>query len=171
MKRQFLSVIAICFVLLFQISFAQGQAPNRQVGMGVTLGEIYTALGISYALSSQFHIGSWLGLQIGSVEGNSDVQVAFSPYGKYIFAQMARAAYIYTIGQFLISSQSFNTDFGSTSRTDAGLLFGLGAQAFVTNSISIFSQISPLQIFFGDVTAFYFGVAGIQLGFEIFFAR
>lgn len=142
--------------------------PDRRVGFGASVGEMFGGASVAYALTQQFHLGAWMGLEVGSIEGNSDVNIFFSPYGKYLFARVATAAVMYGIGQFFIGSVSRGV---VGSQTDAGIGFGLGLQSFLNSTVSLYVQSLLFRAHFGDVTAFYFGPGQFQIGVEFFLPR
>ncbi len=169
--RQWLAVMA-CLLLLAATAFAQN-LPDRQVGIGAAIGTDASGVTVAYALSRQFHLGALMGLEVGSQEGNSDVNIAFAPYGKYIFSRLAESVVLYGMGQFLIGSSSVGRGgINGGNWTDASIGLGLGLEALLAKAaVALYTQTLLFHAHFGDVTGFYFGPGQFRFGIEIFLPR
>ena len=115
-----------------------------------------------YALSSDLHIGSGIGLELA----DAGTSFSISPYGKYLFAPMGSVR-PYVMGQLAVQSLS-SENFATESSTNATFVAAVGAEYFVTKNFGIFATIPALILPFREGGSVSFGILSPTLGIELF---
>ena len=157
MKNLFLVLIA--FVMMSGAAMVSAQSPSGQVGVGASIGWHDIGGHVVYAIDPAFHVGTQFGLLIS--DGNT--QLTFAPYGKFLF-KGSKELKPFLIGQLFISSSSVS---GSST---TGLIFGGGAEYFITDRFGLFAQLAVLRIPFSPTgSKVSFGIATPAIGAEWFF--
>lgn len=157
MKKFFLVLIAA--VMMSGAATVSAQSPSEAFGLGASLGWYDAGGHVVYAITPAVHVGTQFGLLIS--DGNTNL--TFAPYGKFLFSG-SKELKPFVIGQFFISSSSVE---GSSS---TGLLFGGGAEYFITPHFGLFAQIAVLRLPFSPSgSKVSFGLATPSIGAEWFF--
>ncbi|MCS7000772.1 MAG: hypothetical protein RML15_04790 [Bacteroidota bacterium] len=142
---------------------ACAQNPNGQFGVGLTLG---TGAGaqLTYAINSNFHLGARLGFQSISVSGESQSQLLFGPFFRYLLSASGVTPYLY--GEFEYASVSS----GGASTSTTGLLLGGGVAYYWNASFGIRGEVHLLT--FGlDPSSTTFAITPARIGVDWFFGR
>ena len=157
MKKFFLVLVAA--VMMSGAATVSAQSPSEAFGLGASLGWYNAGGHLVYAITPAVHVGTQFGLLIS--DGNTEL--TFAPYGKFLF-KGTKELKPFVIGQFFISSSSVE---GSSS---TGLLFGGGAEYFITSNFGLFAQIAVLRLPFSPSgSKVSFGLATPAIGAEWFF--
>ncbi|MBS1537246.1 MAG: hypothetical protein JST20_05805 [Bacteroidetes bacterium] len=143
---------------------ALAQSPDRQMGLGVTVGSGSGAAHLVYAINPGFHIGTQLGINLASSkntsgESYSSNQIYFAPYAKLILAGM-KDMKPYFFGAFGINSGGGNTT--------TGLSVGAGGEYFASRNVGLYGQFSIINVGF-DPSYTNIGIVFPQVGIEWFF--
>lgn len=157
-----MSTIVKCFCVALFATFCVGtafaQSPDRQMGIGVTVGSVGGAAHMCYALSPAFHLGAQFGIDLASSGGTSSNSIYFAPYGKFILAG-TKDFKPYFFGAFAIQSGN-----GTTT----GLSLGAGGEYFATRNVGCYGQITVINVGF-DPSYSHIGIVHPQVGIEWFF--
>ena len=163
-------IIAMACTIAMSAGIATAQnSPSEQMGFGATLAIPTTEVSLSggqfqYALSSDLHIGSGIGLELA----DAGTSFSISPYGKYLFAPMGSVR-PYVIGQLAVQRISSENFAGNTeSATNTTLVAAVGAEYFVNKNLGIFVSIPALILPFRSGGAVSFGILSPTLGIELF---
>lgn len=123
--KKVVSISIVALVMAMGTTITSAQSPDRQFGVGVTVGGM-TGAQLQYAITPAVHVGAGIGLELR--DGNTFL--AFSPYGKFIFAG-SKEFKPFLIAIFSISSMTEGT-------TSTSLNFGGGAEYFITPNFGLF---------------------------------
>ncbi|MCX7930746.1 MAG: porin family protein [Chlorobi bacterium] len=159
--KTFMTSLAACMMLAAVGTFAQN--PNGQFGIGLTLGSGAGAQ-LTYAINSNFHIGARLGFQSTSVSGESQSQLLFGPFFRYLLSTGGVTPYLY--GEFEYSSVSS----GGASESTTGLLLGGGVAYYWNASFGIRGEIHLLSLGL-DPSSTTFAITPARIGVDWFFGR
>lgn len=163
-------IIAMACTIAMSVGIATAQSgPSEQMGFGATLAVPTTEVSLSggqfqYALNSDLHIGSGIGLEMA----DAGTFFSISPYGKYMFSAMSGIR-PYVMGQLAVQRISSENFAGNTeSSTNTTLVAAVGAEYFVTKNFGIFATVPALILPFRSGGAVSFGILSPTLGIEMF---
>ncbi len=148
------AALVVAAAMTFQT--ASAQSPSQSFGIGVNT---YGSAELCYAISPAIHIGTTLGIDLHSSNGNSSNSIIFGPYGRFIL-KGTKEFKPYLFGQFGIASG------GGTTST--GLNLGAGGFYFPTSTVALFGQVSVVSVGF-DPSVTDIGVHSAGAGILWFF--
>jgi hypothetical protein len=179
MKKFFPVLVAI--ILAGSAGIASAQSPNEQIGVGIIVGDQYSGVQGSYAISPAIHLGVNLAFAAvtnsttvdGTTTSSSSTQVLFGAYGKFLF-KGTKEFKPYAHGNLIYGSTSQDMGNGvSESVSGLSLWAGVGAEYFITSNFGAFAQIRildlPLTRTDGAAKTTVIGIGQPAIGLEWFF--
>lgn len=160
--------------------FAQAQLPEKNFGIGITVGSMNNRNDIlgghaAFALSQTVHLGAQVGFAIGSSDnaGGSGNYWLFAPYAKVLFPLRNEFTPI-LMGQIILDNGGTNyeyvpgQEYGSSSSVRSSLFLGGGAEYFPSSTLGIYGYVGILDIGL-DPSETRFGLLQPRAGVEWFF--
>jgi hypothetical protein len=162
MKR---ALLLTAFFLFFAGTtlHAQSKMPSNQFGLGFFLEPGTGGLSGTYAISHNIHVGTYLSLGVGSVNGNSSPTT-------FLFAPFFRILFPGVVNPFVEGNvQVQGSGVAGESQTDVGIGFGGGIAYGISQNFDVDFDLGLIGVGFTHGGSFSFGFSNVGVEGKWFF--